>query len=81
MLPKILIIFVLLMIVASLGTALVYLLKDRNRSPRTVKALTARIGMSLALFFLLLIGFQTGVLHPHGLNQANSRAGVAQTSP
>jgi uncharacterized membrane protein len=72
MLPKILIVFVLIMIVASLGSALVYLLKDRDRSPRTVKALTARIGMSLALFFLLLLGYQAGVLHPHGL-----RAGLA----
>ncbi|QSA95883.1 twin transmembrane helix small protein [Methylococcus sp. EFPC2] len=81
MLPKILIVFVLIMIVASLGTALVYLLKDRNRSPRTVKALTARIGMSIALFFLLLIGFQTGILHPHGLNPVSGQSGVAQSAP
>lgn len=81
MLPKILIVFVLIMIVASLGTALVYLLKDRERSPRTVKALTARIGMSLALFFLLLIGFQTGVLHPHGLSPVNAQPKSAQASP
>lgn len=68
MLPKILIVFVLLMIIASLGAALVYLLKDRNRSPRTVKALTARISLSIALFLMLLVGYKAGVLHPHGLS-------------
>lgn len=73
MFAKVLIVAVLLLIVASLGTALFYLLMDRNRSPRTVKALTARIGMSLALFFLLLIGYQSGVLHPHGLGAAAAR--------
>jgi branched-subunit amino acid transport protein AzlD len=70
MFTKVLIVVALLSIIASLGTALFYLLMDRNRSPRTVKALTARIGMSLALFFLLLIGYQAGLLHPHGLGAA-----------
>lgn len=69
MLAKTLIVFVLILIVASLGTALVYLLKDRNRSPRTVKALTLRIGMSIALFFFLILGYRAGILHPHGLNE------------
>lgn len=77
MFTKILIVAALLLIVASLGTALFYLLKDRNRSPRTVKALTARISMSLALFFLLLIGYQSGVLHPHGLGGAAAARPVA----
>ncbi len=77
MLTKTLIVFVMIMIIASLGTAMVYLLKDRSRSPRTVKALTARIGMSLALFFLLLLGYRAGILHPHGINPASvpSQAG------
>lgn len=77
MLTKTLIVFVLIMIIASLGTAMVYLLKDRDRSPRTVKALTARIGMSLALFFLLLLGYRAGILHPHGLNPVVAQAGTS----
>ena len=67
---KALIVLVLLLIIASLGLALKYLLKDGERSTRTVKALTFRIGMSIALFFLLLLGYQAGILHPHGLNKA-----------
>ena len=68
MLTKTLIVFVLLLIIASLAVGLRYLLMDGERSPRTVKALTVRIGLSLALFFLLLLGYLTGILHPHGLN-------------
>jgi len=83
MLTKTFIVFVLFMIIASLGTAMVYLLKDRDRSPRTVKALTARIGMSLALFFLLLLGYSAGILHPHGLNPTGPQpqAGGAGAAP
>jgi hypothetical protein len=68
MLIKTLIVLVLIVILASLAVALNALLRDGERSPRTVKALTFRIGVSLALFFLLLIGYQAGILHPHGLN-------------
>ena len=70
---KILIVFVLFLIIASLGAALVYLLKDRNRSPRTVKALTFRISMSIGLFFFLLLGYQAGLLRPHGLHPGIAR--------
>ena len=76
MITKILIVFVLLLIIASLGLALRYLLMDGERSPRTVKALTYRISISIALFVLLLLGYQAGILHPHGLN-----TGVKQAQP
>lgn len=71
-----LIILILLIIVASLGSALVYLLRDRSRSARTVRALTFRIGLSIALFVLLLLGYAFGLLHPHGL-----RSGVPGGAP
>jgi putative copper export protein len=64
---KILIVLILLVIIGSLGTALVYLVKDRTRSPRTVKALTVRIGLSIGLFILLLLAYRFGMLQPHGL--------------
>ena len=64
---KIFIVLVLLAIVGNLGSALYYLLKDRDRSPRTVKALTLRIGLSIALFFLLLLAYGFGLIQPHGL--------------
>ena len=64
---KIVIIIVLLTILVSLGSALYYLVKDRQRSPRTVKALTFRIGLSFALFVLLILAFATGLIKPHGI--------------
>jgi succinate dehydrogenase/fumarate reductase cytochrome b subunit len=67
MLVKIIIVIVLLVIIASLGVALRHLLMDGERSPATVKALTFRIGLSIALFLLLLLGYAMGLLRPHGL--------------
>jgi hypothetical protein len=64
---KIIVVLVLLVIVGSLGSALYYLFKDRERSPRTVKALTWRIGLSIGLFLLLLLAYATGLIQPHGL--------------
>lgn len=62
-----LVVLLLLIIVGSLGSALFYLVRDRSRSPRTVKALTFRIGLSIGLFILLLLGYAAGLLRPHGL--------------
>ncbi|NTV97258.1 MAG: twin transmembrane helix small protein [Thiobacillus sp.] len=59
-----LVILVVLLILASLGQALYYLVRDRGRGDRAVRALTWRIGLSLALFLLLMAGFQLGLL-PH----------------
>jgi len=64
---KAIIILTLIAIIISLGSGIVFLVKDNGRSTRTVKALTIRIGLSLLLFFALLIGFATGVISPHPL--------------
>ena len=61
------IVVALLAIVASLGVALVRLVQDKGRTDRTVKALTFRIGLSFALFLLLLFGFLSGMIVPHGV--------------
>jgi len=54
-------------IVLSLGSALYYLLNDESRSPRTAKALTTRISLSLVLFFFLLLAASQGWIKPHGI--------------
>jgi hypothetical protein len=64
---KIAIVLLLLFIVASLFSALFYLGKDRGTSDRTAKALTIRIGLSIFLFVLLIVGYYTGLIgnaHP-----------------
>lgn len=67
MLPKLFIVLVLLVILGSLASGLVFLIRDRGGSDRTVKALTWRIGLSVTLFLLLMLGYATGVLQPHGV--------------
>lgn len=64
---KVVIVAALLAIVFSLGVALWRLISDRGNSERAVKALTFRIGLSIALFVLLVLGMLTGVVVPHGV--------------
>ncbi len=64
---KFFVIIVLLAILFSLGSAGVYLVKDRGAGDRTARALTWRIGLSVALFLLLIIAYALGWIRPHGL--------------
>ena len=57
---KIIVILFLVAIFASLGSALFALFRDRSGSTRTVKALTVRISLSLALFILLMVSYRFG---------------------
>jgi hypothetical protein len=58
---------VLLMIVASLGSALYYMMKDRGNSSRMVRSLMLRIGLSLALFVGILIAYHFGLIEATGI--------------
>jgi len=64
---KVIIVIFLLLIVYSLGSGLFYLVKGRSDKNSMVKSLTWRIGLSLTLFVLLMIGMATGIIQPHGL--------------
>lgn len=66
-LMRIVVIVLLLAIVGSLASALVYLFKDDPDSRRTVRALTVRISLSVSLFILLLIAYALGLIQPGGL--------------
>lgn len=59
---KIVVILFLVFIVASLGSALYYVVKDRGHSDRAVKALTVRVALSVVLFALLMLGFYFGLI-------------------
>ena len=67
MLFKTIIIGLLLIILVSLGTALFSMLKNKPESNRTVKALTVRIALSIALLVLIMIGYSMGLITPHNL--------------
>ncbi len=68
-LVKIIVIVMLLVIIGSLASALLFLYKDGGRGERMVKALTLRIGLSITLFLLLMAGAYFGIIPPLGLRQ------------
>jgi hypothetical protein len=67
MYTKIIVVLFLFIIIGSLFSGLYYLVKDKGTSERTVRALTLRISLSVLLFILLMIGYATGLLQPHGV--------------
>jgi hypothetical protein len=69
----ILIIGALVVIVASLGSALWYLVRGAGDSRRMVRALTWRIGLSVALFLLLMLAWYFGLIEPHGVDPMGPR--------
>ena len=48
------------LIVASLFSALVFVYRDRSASTRALKALALRVGLSIALFAFLMLGYYFG---------------------
>lgn len=69
MLPKLAIVVFLLAIVAALFTGMYYMLKDPSDKRRTVRALTWRVGLQLALIAFLVLAYALGWIQPHGLTQ------------
>jgi hypothetical protein len=67
MLARIIVVALLIGIVASLGSAMYYLVRDRGSGSGTVRALTVRISLSVFLFVLLLVFWKFGLIQPHGL--------------
>jgi hypothetical protein len=65
---RILVILILVLIVGSLGSALWFLIRDKGNSDRTVKALTVRISLSIALFLLLMAGYYFNIIPRNGLH-------------
>lgn len=59
---KIVIILFIIAIVGSLGFALFYLMTDKGKSKRTVRALAIRVGLSLTLFLMLMAGHYFGLI-------------------
>ena len=63
---KILIIATLIAIVVSMGQALFAMVSGPTNDKRMVRALTVRVALSVGLFVILLIGWATGAISPHG---------------
>lgn len=60
---RIVVVLALVAIVASLASALVFIYRNKeDDAERTVRALTLRVGLSVALFLLLIGGYYFGLI-------------------
>ncbi|MDC8759789.1 twin transmembrane helix small protein [Janthinobacterium fluminis] len=64
---KIVVAIAFILILGSLGSALFYLMRDKGKSNRTVHALALRVGFSITLFLLILLGYKLGYITPTGI--------------
>lgn len=64
---KIVIAIAFLLILASLGSALIFLMKDKGKTNRTVTALALRVGLSITLFLMILLAYKLGWIQPTGI--------------
>jgi succinate dehydrogenase/fumarate reductase cytochrome b subunit len=67
MLSKILIIIVFLIIVYNLFAALKYLFTQKHDEKKLLSKLKWRIGLSMFLFIMIILGFLSGVVQLHTL--------------
>lgn len=49
-------------VIGSLFSGLFFLVRDHGANDRTVKALTVRIALSIAILALLLLGYRFGLI-------------------
>jgi len=56
------VIAMLVMILASLASALVFMVRGKHDPKRMAKALTVRIALSVALFLMLMAGYYFGLI-------------------
>ncbi len=61
---RIIIVIAFIGIIVSLGSALLFLVRDHGNSNRTVNALTVRVGLSVALFLFILFSYWMGWIEP-----------------
>lgn len=68
---KIFIVAAFVLILASLASALAFMMKDgRDGKPKTnnmVRSLGLRVGMSIVLFICILVAYQLGWIQPTGV--------------
>ena len=72
---KILVAIAFVAILASLGSALYYMMRgskdDAKKSNNMVKALALRVGLSIVLFVCILIAWKLGFVQPTGIPLQN----------
>ena len=69
MLGTVLIVVFFIAIVYNLGAGLYFMMTDKGQTDRTLRALTRRIGLSVLLILLVILGIWMGIIKPHGVGQ------------
>ncbi|MCJ0762120.1 twin transmembrane helix small protein [Variovorax terrae] len=68
---KYLVLLAFVAIIASLGSALFFMLKDgrdgKTKTSNMARALAFRVGFSILLFVCILIAWKLGYIHPTGI--------------
>jgi hypothetical protein len=64
---KVLILINLALILISLVSGVFFLAKDDGKSNRVIASLTTRVALSVFLLCLLMLGYFTGQIAPHGV--------------
>ncbi|MEN8133150.1 MAG: twin transmembrane helix small protein [Pseudomonadota bacterium] len=64
---KIIVVLLFITVLVSLSSGLVFMVKDKGQTHRSVKALTLRVGLSIFAFLLLMGAYFAGLIQPHGL--------------
>ncbi|MGE3348430.1 MAG: twin transmembrane helix small protein [Ramlibacter sp.] len=68
---KYLVVLAFVAILASLGSALFFMMKDgregKAKTNNMVRALAFRVGFSILLFICILIAWKLGYIHPTGI--------------
>ncbi|MBJ7379579.1 MAG: twin transmembrane helix small protein [Polynucleobacter sp.] len=67
---KWIILFLLILIIGSLGSALFFMMKDKGGSSRMVRSLMLRIGLSILLFIGIWVAYSLGYIQSTGLKIA-----------
>ena len=68
MIFKIIIVAMLFVVIGSLASAMFHLVKGEGKSSdKVIKSLSWRIGLSVLIFILLLVGQALGLIAPHSI--------------
>lgn len=64
---KWIIVVAFVLIIGSLASAMIFLIRDRGRTRNTVRALSFRVGFSVALFLFILFAHWMGWIQSTGV--------------
>lgn len=81
MYAKVIIVVLLLAILASLMTSMVFMIRDRSDRRRTLTGLKVRVALSISLILFVLLSWQQGWIAPHAMMRTPISTPTPMASP